>query len=370
MAIKLDGNFVSKFIANKGGELLTPYVSCEIKLNIRCIKHNYIWHPTWSSLKEGTWCPKCAKNCKVLIEEIQKFIENKNGIIIDSSNYLNAKSKIIIKCLKDDYTWEATWDHLSHGSWCIRCIGKELLTIEELSNLITSKNGTLLEIPKKLCNITKLKIKCNKDNYIWAPAYSSIVNSTRWCPLCAGAVIRPFDEINSLVISKGGILLSNQDKLINSKSILYIKCLKGHIFDRSYSNLLHGGFCPHCRSYNSQQKLCNILSDILNSPVESNFKGFKWLKNKRTLEVDIWFPELKLAIEFDGIQHFRPTRFSRKQTEKDILNQLKELKKRDRLKTRLIKKHPEEIQFFIRFNYKEKIDKEYVLKKLKKYKVI
>jgi len=55
---------------------------------------------------------------------------------------------------------------------------------------------------------------------------------------------------------------------------------------------------------------------------------------------------------------------------------LKQTQARDKLKNKLIKKHPNDIKYFIRFNYKEfdyrtdiKIIKKIVLKKLKKYNV-
>ena len=95
----------------------------------------------------------------------------------------------------------------------------------------------------------------------------------------------------------------------------------------------------------------------------NNYREFGWLKDKIGMEIDIWVPHLKLAIEYDGQQHFFPVRFGGISQERAEDN-FKSQKKRDRKKNRLIKAHPEEVNYFIRFKYDEPLDKEYIMNKI------
>jgi hypothetical protein len=371
MAIKLNPDYVTQFIANKSGELLTPYVDSRTKLDIRCLKHNCIWHPKWSCIRDGGWCPKCKSNATKSIEYIKDFVIKKGGIVLDSSSYINAKSKIQVQCLKHNHTWRTTWDYLNSERWCIKCSGIEPVTLNRVKTLILKKDGTFLSAPDKLTNTSKIKIQCNKDGHIWSPIYAALMKPNgSWCPLCSGTIVRPFKDVEALVTKRNGIILSSPDMLINAKSILQIRCSEGHEFERSYISLRNDGFCSQCKSFRSQVKLQDILVELLDCNAKPNYKGFEWLKNKRNLEIDLWFPDLKLAVEYDGVQHFKPTRYSNGQSEESMLKQFKGCQKRDRLKTRLIKKHPNEVAFFIRFNYKEKLTKDNVLRKLRKHGVI
>lgn len=43
----------------KDGELLNEYQSAEKYMEVKCNKHNYIWHILPSNIKKGRWCPIC-----------------------------------------------------------------------------------------------------------------------------------------------------------------------------------------------------------------------------------------------------------------------------------------------------------------------
>ena len=366
---KLTQEFVENVIIKKGGRLLSPYISSGEKIKVQCLKDNHIWHTTWDNIKGEHWCPKCVNRAKIDISEVESFIKTKRGILIDGSNYREAKSKIKVKCLKDNYIWETTWDYLKQGNWCPDCAGKILLSYEEFSRILQMKNGVISEGPTSFKHDTVFKIKCLKDNYIWKTNYFRIIYQNQWCPKCAGCVLKTFEEVKILVESKNGELVSNKEDLQNNKSKLKIKCEKNHSWVISYANLVnHKRWCPVCAFSKTQKKLFDIIEEIFNTKCFFNYKGFDWLKDKRLLEIDIWVPELKLAIEYDGIHHFKPINYSNNlQKAKE---RLADRKRKDKLKTKLIKEHPEEIEYFIRFNYRNKVEsKQNVLAKLQKYDI-
>ena len=81
------------------------------------------------------------------------------------------------------------------------------------------------------------------------------------------------------------------------------------------------------------------------------------------MELDIYIPKLKLAIEYDGEQHFKPVRFNTASWEfakqKYILQT-----QRDKLKNELIKNNSFHVSNFIRFSCKDSINRDYIVKRI------
>jgi len=170
--------------------------------------------------------------------------------------------------------------------------------------------------------------------------------------------------------SMGGCVVSGI--YTGCKSKITWKCENGHIFNKTLQNA-QKNWCCECKDkwFVTQGRLKNILIDVLKDAcVIINYKGFWWLKlagkNKKVMEIDIWFPKLQLAIEYDGEQHFRPICFGGVSLSRAKKN-FRCIKKRDNVKNKKIAQHPKDVKYFIRFNYKEKskLSKEYVMIKLK-----
>jgi len=74
-----------------------------------------------------------------------------------------------------------------------------------------------------------------------------------------------------------------------------------------------------------------------------------------------------VAIEYDGKQHFKPVNFGGC-SDSSAADNLDKTKYNDRLKDRLIG-DSDDVKYFVRFNYKEKITKDLVIKKLRRHGV-
>jgi hypothetical protein len=104
--------------------------------------------------------------------------------------------------------------------------------------------------------------------------------------------------------------------------------------------------------------LFDIIAKLLPwCTIKTSYKKFRWLKTRNggTQEFDIWVPELKLAIEYDGEQHFKPVCFGGC-TLVEAKTNFDMQKRRDRLKNRKTKEHKDDVDIFIRIPYTEDIN--------------
>ena len=106
-----------------------------------------------------------------------------------------------------------------------------------------------------------------------------------------------------------------------------------------------------------QKKCISVFNRVLDYPKFKAEKSFDWLRSPITghkLKVDVYYPTLKLCVEFDGIGHFEPVQFLKGQ---DADKQFKKTQIHDAEKN---KKIPERGLTLIRFKYDEPLTKEYV----------
>lgn len=139
-----------------------------------------------------------------------------------------------------------------------------------------------------------------------------------------------YEKFCNLAKARGGIVLSKKEDYINAQTKLKIKCCEEHEFLITLSNLNLNRWCPHC-SQRKNEKYTKELVQLLTKKKFQKVKP-KWLKNKKgnLLEIDIYNDELKLGIEYNGIQHYKFTKIFHK-SEEDFQNRLED----DKLKVKL-----------------------------------
>ncbi|MFA5024274.1 MAG: hypothetical protein WC523_04920 [Patescibacteria group bacterium] len=365
----IDREKIISLLNEKGYELITVGELNRLsKIQVKCLKHNYSWTTCYGNIKyvnKKYCCPLCTHNYPN-IEVMRNFIQNKNGTLIDIIKSTDSSERnILVKCNVHNRVFKTRWNTLQKGQWCLDCDDENRkIKYEDIKQIVEEKNGCLVSTE---CSTAKelFVVRCNKDNFEWKTSWARI-QSGCWCPRCSGYEKYTLERVSEIIANKGGILLNHSIK--NVKSKISTKCSCGNIFDSSLNHIVnHGVWCQICSHKHSVQKdLFNILQKIFPSqPIEYNYRGFKWLIASKQLEIDLWLPELKLAIEYDGEQHFKPVRFSNKMSKEKSEKVFRDIKFRDLQKTALIANHPEDIKHFIRFSYSEDITEESVIKKLK-----
>ena len=293
-------------------------------------------------------------------EDVVSILEDREFDLLDE--YINTYTKIQMKCKKCGYLRVTKLSHVLSGHGCKNCKGNLKLTPNKIKSILNKNKLVLLDEYKN--NKSPLKIQCRVCNYIWFPTISNIISNKSGCPQCSNKKPYNLCEIKNIITSKNGMLLSN--KYYNVFSKLNVKCLTCDIiWHPTLKSILSGNWCPNCADTTigkEQNKLYTILCDIFTTDVYQNYKGFDWLitpDTKKRIEIDIWIPSVKLAIEYDGEQHFRAIDFFG--GEKTFKRQ----QKLDKYKNKLIKES-NIVKYFVRFDYTEKMDKEYIITKLNK----
>jgi hypothetical protein len=145
--------------------------------------------------------------------------------------------------------------------------------------------------------------ECNKGHQ-WTQAMGVVVGNKSWCKDCAGQTPRTLDELNTIAVSRGGKLLST--KYSNVDATYDFECSLGHTFSNSFKHVVgRGQWCPTCNKGSKSEEICRTTFEQI---FEKPFKKVrpKWLRNSRNrqMELDGYNDELKIAFEYQGIQHF------------------------------------------------------------------
>ena len=211
-----------------------------------------------------------------------------------------------------------------------------------------------------------------KYGHQWSANLDSIKYLKNWCPYCSKKIPKTLNDYYNLAkLNNGECLITETPKNTNIK-VLW-KCKNNYTFESAYHNISSNHrWCKRCNFSKRQELLGNILKSIFpNYTIKYCFKDFNWLNTFKGYrqELDIWIPELKLAIEYDGEQHFKPVRFGGISQEKAI-ERFINTNKLDKIKEEKVKQHPGDISYFIRFSYKDSLTEDNIKNILNKNGII
>jgi DNA-directed RNA polymerase subunit RPC12/RpoP len=185
---------------------------------------------------------------------------------------------------------------------------RKIYTIKEVKEFALSKNGECLSTFYKN-NKTKLIWKCGKCQHIWKMSFKPIKILGNWCPSCSGRLNNSIDVAHSIAKDRGGECLSTIYK--NNKINMKWKCGKcKNIWEARLDRIKSGTWCPSCRRSRGER--------LIEKHLKSNAIEFipEFRISLKNLRFDFYLPRLKIAIEFDGIQHFQiHKRYSRTKEE-------------------------------------------------------
>jgi hypothetical protein len=102
----------------RGRCLSIEYVNAGAKLLWQCVK-GHKWEAVPGQVKNGSWCPHCAGNARLTIEDMKDVAGKRGGRCI-SVVYRNNHTKLLWECAAG-HRWEAIPMNIRAGSWCPVC---------------------------------------------------------------------------------------------------------------------------------------------------------------------------------------------------------------------------------------------------------
>ena len=111
---------------NPNIEIIGEYINMTTKVLCKCLIDNYEWYVTPSRILNGIGCPKCAGNMKRTTDEYRQELKDKNIQVECLGEYKNANTKILHKCLKHNIEWMSTPQRILDGQGCPKCKSEKL----------------------------------------------------------------------------------------------------------------------------------------------------------------------------------------------------------------------------------------------------
>lgn len=291
------------------------------------LKHK---NPDFVNLKN----PNSLYNIKIWVTN------NTDFRLTDENEYLGNKSLLRFYCFKCDDFFYSSWDNVYSGHGCGVCdkkqCGEKHSFGQEFPELIPQWSEKNKVSPYEITSgyrVEDIIWKCNTCKHEWK---KSIREKLRHgdCPKC-NSLLMVYPDIASEWHPKLNGNINPEDVSYGSNINAWWLCGNGHKFKSPVSrrtNMKTG--CPKCKSSKGEKRIRDFL--IKNN---ISFETQIPIKNKNgKLFLDFYLHDYRLAIEYDGEQHFYPVDFAGK-GEKWAKREFDKIKKRDKAKNKYCKEN-------------------------------
>ena len=352
------------------------YVDSQTPVKIFCNIHGYFLQTPTNHL-QGYGCQKCGGNYKKDTEyAINECIEVHGYIYINGSYktkylydrfiYTKAHKMVEIGCRIHGYFIQAAYSHKS-GRGCNQCkLDNACTSLDNFIQLCCEVHEDFYNYDR-VCNtyrtgLSKIEIKCPEHGYFIQEARIHL--NGHGCRKCADK-FRTQEEIIVEFQNKYGFTKFNYSMVdyVKWTTEILIGCtIEGHgFFFKTPSRHLAGSGCPKCCIHINQTESIEILERLtgLNFIIDRSTPFLKNSENTGSLRYDCYNEYLKLALEYNGKQHYEYIPHFHRNGEIDFINQ----QKKDKLKRKLSK---ENNIYLIEISYKDN-KKEVIENQLFKY---
>lgn len=314
---------------------LINWNGCTKKSKFKCMKCNYEFEMTINQLKNTLSCPNCSIskvnkiNCN--ISKYNKKLEEV-GFEIIPEYFHGTLKKSKFKCLKCGKIQNGYYYNILYQSYrceCSKC--KSHIDIdyykEKLKELKLDKEYYMYE-DTYINSKTKMKFKHLKCGNIFWKTPTDFFSNNQHCKYCTNLGSITPEILNDLLIENNLSLVSSINQNISKKKLFKVKCiLCNNVFTTSVRYIIaNGNTCGCNRSSNGEISIENYLNDKNIRYIKE--KKFKDLVYKGQLRLDFYLPDFNIAIEYDGIQHYKRIDWF----EKDI--SFEEIRNRDSAKNK------------------------------------
>lgn len=298
------------------------YINTHEKVCIICPEHGEFWQSPANHLK-GSKCKLCSNKAraKSKTKSFESFLNDANLVhsnfyIYEKTNFIKRSDKAIITCpIHGDFE-QIINNHLK-GEGCsecakIRSADKRKLTLNEFiikaNNIHNNKYDYSLSVYSKYSD--KIKIICPIHGEFEQQVGNHLQG--KGCSKCKNdkLAFNRKDSFENFVNKANSVhnKLYDYEKVnyINQLTKIIIICPKHGEFEQTANAHLRGQGCPKCNNSKGEIMIYNWL--------KNNYSSLKFIEQYRAIWLngliyDFYIPSLKIAIEYNGIQHYEPVEF-------------------------------------------------------------
>lgn len=313
-------NGYGKFIASSkekfGDKYSFPFIEKEYenKFSVVTIKCNdcgniFTKKASWHLSSTNGGCKACLKETgKFSFTELNGIAKQNNIRILPFKGTKGKREKIICECPVHGRYEALVGTILKGKGFCKKCCHKKIMPLSEYVERLEDRYGGSITLMEEYKNLSStVSFRCNKCGNTFKRKAGVMLHGTfcEPCPFCskekqslnARKTNEEFKEDVIRLYGEDAFDLSMTEYTTSDKKVS-LKCNEcGRTFEIEANSLLQGHGCPY-HNVNSSLKEKEIAEYIKS-------KGFEVLQNGRTVldgkELDIYVPERKLAIEFDGV---------------------------------------------------------------------
>lgn len=160
---------------NPNIEIIGEYKNAKENILCLCMIHNITFDSSPTHLLTGKiGCKECIKEKYRTEERKQLFYNNiKTKNIEILSDYKSRTERIDVKCLKCGFIWHPVAEELTSGYGCPHCVGRHKTTNEFIAEMKTI-NPYITILGEYVNSSTNIECSCNVCGYVWYPVPSNL----------------------------------------------------------------------------------------------------------------------------------------------------------------------------------------------------
>ncbi len=221
----------------------------------------------------------------------------------------NSKEKVELSCLSCGSPVNVRWSSHVSGTGCKKCKNiekglKHRLSEEEIKNRISTKLPGVFNLESYQRDGTKVSLECKKHGRSWLSLYS-LLEGHNGCVGCTGGkrVRLSFNEFqNRSRLSHPTANYVYKEYGKNNKTKISVICPEhGEFYVKPNTHMSGHVGCPRCNVQTStyERAILSFLKTIYTGEIRLNDRTV--LPSGK--ELDFYIPELKLAIEVNGVYY-------------------------------------------------------------------
>ena len=302
---------------------MVVYVNSCTPVMIVCPEHGMFLQRPGHHLS-GSGCISCCGKKQLNTEDFIQRAREIHGDKYDYSivEYVNNKTLIKIICPEHGVFEQTPNNHVNNKNGCPLCANNQQLTTEDFIQRTREVHGDKYDysLTEYKGAFNKIEIIC-PEHGVFEQTPTNHVKNKYGCPKCAHEHLSEQQRLTTREFIQrarkvhGGKYDYSTVDYVDSQTKIKIICKKHGEFMQTPNNHLDGHGCSQCNNLTSktEKELCEFVKQLVpHLEVQNNvrglvgefsvrFKGDKERKIIKNAELDIYIPELRLAIEYNGM---------------------------------------------------------------------